>query len=60
MVASPMLDLLTLVLASVPIVAGLALVLLSLKARSRVAAAPVKAGEPNTPDVARSAASHRA
>jgi hypothetical protein len=59
MVASPMLDLVTFVLASVPIVAGLALVLFSLKERSRVAAAPVKACESNTPIIARSAASHR-
>jgi len=54
-----MLDLVTFVLASVPIVAGLALVLFSLKERARAAAAPVKACESNTTVVARSAASHR-
>lgn len=59
MVASPMLDLVTFVLATVPIVAGLALVLFSLKERARAAAAPVKACESKTSVVARSAASHR-
>lgn len=49
MVASPMLDLVTFVLACVPIVAGLALVCFSLKERSRVAAAPVKAGDRSAP-----------
>ena len=59
MVASPMLDLVTFVLASAPIAAGLALVLFSIKGRSRVSTAPVKACESNTRVVARSAASHR-
>ena len=59
MVASPILDVVTFVLASVPIVAGLVLVLFSVKEHSRVAVARVKAGGPATPDVARTAASRQ-
>ena len=59
MVTSAMRDLVTFVLASVPIVAGLLLVLSSLKERSRVAVARVKAGHPTTSDGARAAQSRR-
>jgi len=59
MVASPILDVVTFVLASVPIVAGLVLVLFSVKEHSRVAVARVKAGGPVGPDVARTAASRQ-
>jgi len=59
MVTSAMFDLVTFVLASIPIVAGLLLVLSSLKERSRIAVARVKAGRPATSDVARAAHSHR-
>ena len=59
MVASPILDVVTFVLASVPIVAGLVLVLFSAKEHSRAAVARVKAGDPIAPDVARASASHR-
>jgi len=48
MVTSAMRDLVTFVLASIPIVAGLLLVLSSLKERSRVAVARAKAGRPTT------------
>jgi hypothetical protein len=48
-----MLDIVTFVLACVPIVAGLMLVLFSLKERSRTAGVPMKAGDPTTPDTPR-------
>ncbi len=59
MVTSPMLDVMTFVLASVPIVAGLFLVLRSFRERSRVALARVKASGPTVPEGARRPASHR-
>lgn len=59
MVTSPMLDLVTFVLACVPIVAGLALVFFSLKERSRVTAAPVKARDRSAPADARAPISDR-
>lgn len=54
-----MLDVVTFVLASLPIVAGLFLVLLSFRERSRVALARVKTGGSVVPDGARSPASQR-
>jgi hypothetical protein len=54
-----MFDLVTFVLASIPIVAGLLLVLSSLKERSRAAVAQVKAGRPTTSDVSRAAHSRQ-
>jgi len=48
-----MLDIVTFVLACVPIGAGFILVLFSLKERSRVAGVRVKAGDPTTLDAAR-------
>jgi hypothetical protein len=50
MVTSAMRDLVTFVLASIPLVAGLLLVLSSLKERSRVALARANAGRPTTSD----------
>jgi hypothetical protein len=54
-----MFDLVTFVLASIPIVAGLLLVLSSLKESSRVAVAQAKAGRPTASDVSRAAHAHR-
>ena len=59
MVTSAMRDLVTFVLASIPIVAGLLLVLSSLKERSRVAVARVKTAHATTSEGARAAQSHR-
>ena len=59
MVTSAMRDLVTFVLASIPIVAGLLLVLSSLKERSRVALARAKAGRPATSDRVRAPHSRR-
>jgi hypothetical protein len=59
MVTSAMRDLVTFVLASIPIAAGLLLVLSSLKERSRVAVARAKAGRPTTSDRVRAAHSPR-
>lgn len=59
MVTSAMRDLVTFVLASIPIVAGLLLVLSSLKERSRVAVARTKTGHPTTTHRARTAHSHQ-
>jgi hypothetical protein len=59
MVTPAMFDLVTFVLASIPIVAGLILVLYSLKERSRVAVAQAKAGRPTASDVSRAAHAHR-
>ncbi len=45
MVTAAVMDLVTFVLAALPIVAGLVLVLFSLKDRSRLAAVPVSTGD---------------
>jgi hypothetical protein len=52
-------DLVTFVLASIPIAVGLLLVLSSLKERSRVAVARTKTGRPTTTHRARAAHSHQ-
>jgi hypothetical protein len=52
-------DLVTFVLASIPIIAGLLLVFSSLKERSRVAVARAKAGRPTTSHRARAARSQQ-
>jgi len=53
MVTAAVLDLVTFVLAALPIVAGLVLVLFSFKERSRLAAAPVKARDRSAPTLPR-------
>lgn len=59
MVTSVMLDLVTFVLASIPIVAGLLLVLSSLKERSRAGLARVEAATVTAADATRAAHPHR-